>query len=580
MPDALSSIDLPLVVNGPDLAALRARIDAAGDSFDDLVRALRAHALAAADSFSELLSIAALRDVQTLGYQVETVRRVLRVLRGRALLADEVGLGKTIEAMMVLREYQLRSMVRRALVLAPPALVGQWVEELAAKAGIEARHTGERQLRLDPEEFWRGDGVVVASLALARGARHAPVVQAQAWDMVVVDEAHKVKSRGSAGFRLVDGLRSRFLLLLTATPIENELEELYQIVTLLKPGQFATPAAFRAAFVDPQDPTSPKNRERLRALLAEVMIRNTRAQSGLKLPPRYVTTRVVEPTPQEQALYARAVALFRAHAGQAAARLAASTLLLEAGSSPAAVAGSASRMAERHEGAFGDDLAALANEASGVPVTRKATALLEILDGHSDKCLVFTRFRATLAQIEQTLAARGIACVSLHGTLSADEKRQALETFRASARVLLSTDVGAEGLNLQFCSLLVNFDLPWNPMIIEQRIGRLHRYGQTSEVRVYNLCAAGTVEQRVLEVLDGRLHLFELVVGEMDMVLGNLADDRDLEERVFAIYADAHTDEEVSRGFDALARDLRAARGRYDQVKALDESLFGKDFAQ
>ena len=123
--------------------------------------------------------------------------------------------------------------------------------------------------------FWRQDGIVVASLALARSSKNAAQVQATPWDLVIVDEAHHVKNRATAGWKLVDGIRSRFLLLLTATPIENDLEELYNLVTLLKPGQFATPAAFRKQFVDAKNPTSPKNREKLRALLSEVMIRNS-----------------------------------------------------------------------------------------------------------------------------------------------------------------------------------------------------------------------------------------------------------------------------------------------------------------
>jgi SNF2 family DNA or RNA helicase len=567
-------------VRGPDPESLMAALRGPPADLRSVARVLRAHGLAAAESFSELLCLSTLAGVETLPYQIETVRRVLKVLRGRALLADEVGLGKTVEAIMVLREYQMRGMARRVLILTPPALVGQWVEELATKAGITARHTSERQLRLDPDELWSGDGVLVASVALARGARHAPAVQARPWDLVIVDEAHRVKRRGSASFRLVDGLRSRFLLLLTATPIENELEELYQIVTLLRPGQFATPAAFRAEFVDPADPTSPRNRDRLRALLGEVMIRNTRAQSGLKLPPRYVTTVRVEPSAAERALYEETLAVFRTHFATAGARAAATTLLLEAGSSPQALAGSVSRMSATHGGAFGEHLTDLGRLATAVPRTRKGDALLEILAGHGGKALVFTRYRATLEYLGGLLAERGVAAVALHGGMDAAAKQQAVEALRGEARVLLLSDVGAEGLNLQFCQLLVNFDLPWNPMAIEQRIGRIHRFGQQAEVQIYNLCARGTVEERVLDVLGDRLHLFELVVGEMDMVLGDLADERDLEERILALYAAARSDEEVARGFDELARELGAARGRHDTVKALDEALFGKDYAQ
>ena len=115
-------------------------------------------------------------------------------------------------------------------------------------------------------------------------------------------------------------------------------------------------------------------------------------------------------------------------------------------------------------------------------------------------------------------------------------------------------------------------------MAIEQRIGRLHRMGQTREVHVYNLCAKGTIEERVLDVLDRRVQLFQLVVGEMDMVLGNMADDRDLEDGLVAAVAKARSDDEVDEVFDQLARDLLAARGRYEKTRALDEALFGKDF--
>ena len=258
-----------------------------------------AHALPVMESASALTSA----KIDLLPHQVVLTHRIATASPRRYLVADEVGLGKTIEALMILREYQLRGMVGRALVLVPPALVRQWVGELGTKAGIEVRSTEDAGFRADPEGFWRGGGVVVASLAAARGARHAAAVQAVPWDLVIVDEAHHVKNRATASFKLVDGLKSRFLLLLTATPIETELVELHNLVTLLKPGQFATPAVFRAQFVDPKDPLSPRNRERLRRLLSEVMVRNTRADSGLALPPRYVSTVVVDPLPEERALY-------------------------------------------------------------------------------------------------------------------------------------------------------------------------------------------------------------------------------------------------------------------------------------
>lgn len=566
--DARGELAAPAVrVEAVDAARLVALLEGPACSLAELRRALHAHRLAGAESFTELLSMARLVGVERHGYQIETVHRVLRTLRGRALLSDEVGLGKTIEALMVLLEYRVRGMANRVLVLAPPALVPQWVGELAAKAGIAARTT-ERE----GEGVWRGDGVVVASLATARTQRNAAAVQAEPWDLVIVDEAHRVKRRGSSSWKLVDGLRSRFLLLLTATPIETELEELYQLVTLLKPGQFATPAAFRRRFVDPASPTSPKNREALRELLGEVMVRNTRASCGLKLPPRYVSTVVVEPDDAERALYAAAMAAVRGAAEPSVRRMA-GLLLLEAGSSPAAVRGTLDKLG-------GEPRFAAVLGAAGIDDTRKGRALVDIVrTGGAAQVLVFTRYRATARWLVELLARERMSHAAVHGDLTGADKQAALAAFRAGdVQVLVSTDVGSEGHNLQHCHRLVNFDLPWNPMVIEQRIGRLHRFGQTSEVEVFNLCARGSMEERILGVLHDRVRLFELVVGEMDMVIGNLGDETDLEERLLSLCAEAPSDTALDQGLSAIGDELLRARGRYDEVRELDHALFGEEF--
>lgn len=552
-----------------------------GDRVADLslvAHTLDAYALSALESFDELLAPGALREVQSFRYQVETVRRVLRSLRGRALLADEVGLGKTIEALMVLREYQLRGMARRALILAPAPLVRQWADELTTKAALVPRTTDEPAAKERPERFWAEPGVVVASMAFARTARNAAHVQSEPWDLVIVDEAHHVKNRATASFRLVDGLKARFLLLLTATPIENDLEELYNLVTLLKPGQLATLASFRRQFVDAADPTSLRNREVLRRTLGEVMVRNTRAACGLKLPARFVTTVVVDPLPEERALYDDAVAFFREHARETAARLLATTLLLEAGSSARALQATLTRIGAEEGHPLQAAVGPLAKRSAAVRESRKAQRLVELLRAHEGHALVFSRFRETLAFAAEVLLDAGLPHVVFQGAMTGDQKQAALERFRETRCTMLATDVGGEGQNLQSCHVLVNFDLPWNPMLIEQRIGRLHRMGQTEEVTVYNLCSGGTMEQRLLDVLDRRVHLFELVVGEMDMVLGNLSDERNLEERVLEVIAASSSEAEIDGGFDAIANDLLAARGRYDRTRAFDEALFGEDY--
>lgn len=568
-PPAAPHVPAPRTWLPLDAVALAQDLSRAPSPPEALLHTLEAHALAAAEHFEDLLALGTLTGVEPHTYQLETVRRVLRQLRGRALLADEVGLGKTVEAIMALREYQLRGMVRRALVLVPPALMGQWEAELRQKAGVVAHVANDP----DPT-FWRRDGVLLVSQALARMPRHAPIIQEQAWDLVIVDEAHRFKSRTTQSWKLVDGLRSRFLLMLTATPVESDLEELYNLVTLLKPGQLSTLGEFKRRYVDARDPTAPKDAARLKALLAEVMVRNTRASCGLSLPPRFVTTVSTEPSAPERALYDGVVALLRRHR-QAGRRLA-DTLMLEAGSSPAAVRATLSRV--KDEGPLADDVATLRTLADQVEGTAKGAALLDIFAAHREKILVFTRFRETLGYVEALARRAGVAAAVVHGGLDRARKEEAFRAFRGDTPLLLCTDVGSEGQNLQHAHVLVNFDLPWSPMVIEQRIGRLHRYGQTEPVRVYNLCARGTAEERLLDVLDRRVHLFELVVGEMDMVVGNLVDQEDLEERVLAIYAASRSDSELALGFDAIAADLAKARGQLEKVQKLDEQLFGQEF--
>jgi SNF2 family DNA or RNA helicase len=548
--------------------------------FEHAARALWACELASAAKFDDLLCLPTLEGVVAHGYQLDTVRKVMRLFRGRALLADEVGLGKTVEALIVLREYQLRRLVRRALILVPPSLVNHWQAELGSKFGIVARIAGKRELADDPEAFWNSDGIIVASLALARGETQSKRVASTEWDLVVVDEAHHVKNRNTASFKLVNSLKTRFLLLLTATPIETDLEEIYNLVTLLRPGQFATPAQFRKRFVNSADPTSPKDRQQLRSLLSEVMVRNTRAGSGLALPPRFVSTVIVDPEPNEAEMYQAVVQLLREHSGERGARLVAATLLLQAGSSAAALLGTLQHVAlgDKHSEGFRTACARAAALSRSLGPSRKTKALVEIISGHRQQALVFTRYRRTLDEIADQLARANIYHVCFHGGLDVAHKQAALDEFQLGAPVLLATEIGGEGQNLQFCSLLVNYDLPWNPMQIEQRIGRLHRMGQKSEVRVFNLCANGTAEERVLDVLDRRLHLFELVVGEMDMVLGNLADERDLEERILDLYAQSQTNQQLDQGFDAIADELSRARSVYERTRAFDAALFQDDY--
>jgi SNF2 family DNA or RNA helicase len=528
-----------------------------------------------AESFDNLLALERAAGLLRLSHQEETARKVLSVLLGRALLADEVGLGKTIEAGLVLSEYLLRERVRRALILTPPSLVRQWRAELAAKFAIDSRTTEDADARRHPERLWSGAGVVIASLAMARSPQHRDAVAAEPWDLVIIDEAHALKNARTQSHALVARLTSRFLLLLTATPIENDVEELYNLVSLLRPGHLGGRADFVRRLGGRTRRPSEAARREVRALLGEVMVRNTRALSGVRLPPRFARTVLVEPTASEGDVYRHLVEALRTLGAGGHTRLLLSTLLQEAGSSPAALAATLRKI-----GADADlpDAArvalAPAIECAERPLeTGKTNALLRALDGGDGPVIVFTRFRATLAFLAELLAGRGIACERLDGDTPIALRHAAIDRIRRDGGVLLSTDVGSEGLNLQFCHRLINFDLPWNPMRIEQRIGRLHRIGQEHAVEVVNLCLAGSIEERILRMLDERINLFELVVGEVEMILGYLEEDTEFSTLVFDAFAaqdDGRRERELERIGDALA----AARTRYQTVKAYDEAFF------
>ena len=532
--------------------------------------------LGLAKGFDELLCLPHLHGIETFWYQVETVRKVLKQFRGRVLLADEVGLGKTVEAGMVLKEYMLRSMVESVLVLTPASLVGQWREELQTKFDIACATTHDSQLRSDPEGFWN-EKRVIASLALARRGEHAARLQQRNFDLVIVDEAHHLRDRASQSYRLVDSLNKRFLLLLSATPVQNDLTELYNLLTLLKPGIFKTLREFRAAHVTPGKPREPADPERLRALMRDAMVRNTRAVVALKLPRRHATTIRVDGSEGEKAAYLELTSAVRrlAASGTGASRLSLQHLLGTAGSSPAAAAAAVARFADRNADA---DWSAMARRWASLGSGGKEASLLDLLRRNpAEKKLVFVHYRDTLDHLAQLLDAEGIAFARFEGSLNGPEKDAAIARFRADVPVLLCTESGGEGRNIQFCNTLINFDVPWNPMAIEQRIGRVDRIGQQREVFVFNLVTRGTFEEQILHLLDEKISMFELVVGEVGAILGGLDEDRDFAELMLDAWLKT-TEAGRNEAFSALARRLDDAKHQHDGAKALDESLFGEDF--
>jgi SNF2 family DNA or RNA helicase len=208
----------------------------------------------------------------------------------------------------------------------------------------------------------------------------------------------------------------------------------------------------------------------------------------------------------------------------------------------------------------------------------KTTALIDLLRRSDEKKIVFTRFRATQDHLQSALRAAGFSIAMFHGGMTAGEKDAAIQHFADQATILLSTEVGGEGRNLQFCRTVINYDLPWNPMLLEQRVGRVHRIGQLREVFVFNFCLAGSLEEYMLKVLHEKLNLFELVAGEIEMILGEFDAEREFADVVMELWARSATPPERDSAFEQLASELIAARKRYQHVQEIDGAVFREDF--
>ncbi len=510
--------------------------------------------------------------IQHLEYQIRTALRAIGPLRGRALLSDEVGLGKTIEAGLVLKEYLTRGMVKRFLVLTVPSLVDQWQEELSQKFNLVTVTTHDSDSRADPESFWRENHGIIASLHTLKQPAHLAVARSVNWDMLIVDEAHYLRNRTSQAWQAVSALPRQFLLLLTATPVQNSLEELYNLVTLLRPGQLPSPKEFRARFINPKRPHEPREPEELRRLLGQVMIRNTRANAGLNLPPRRAETVLFEPDEAERAFWTQWDEALRRALSQLShsqASLWGRLLLQAAGSSPAAWREALKSFPDR---AAAQTWTTQAPDASW----KKKCHLLEPLTKGEGGVVIFTQFLKTQAAVAAELQGAGVRTFVIHGQTPAAERQPITEEFRRGGGALLLTHSGTEGRNLQFCHRLVNFDLPWNPMEIEQRIGRLHRLGQQHPVRIYNLVQAGTLQEHLLEILQEKLNLFELVVGETGLILGDRFSSDEFAEEVLRRWRESEGG--LAEAMQSLGEELAAAREQYGKIKDLDETLFAKDY--
>jgi superfamily II DNA or RNA helicase len=578
------------------------------------------------------------------------------------LLADEVGLGKTIEAGLVLCQYWAEKR-RRLLVICPASLRKQWALELSDKFNLpsfilDAKTFRDRQKNGNHDPF-NDDGIIICSMHYA--ASNVAEIKAIPWDLVVIDEAHKLRNSyrqsNQIGQKIRFATEDRKKLLLTATPLQNSLLELYGLSTLIDERLFGELASFRSQYLN-YGGDLPGLRDRLKAFCRRTL--RSQVVEFIPFTERKLVTRPFKPTEQEHNLYEAVSAYLKRDETYALPSGQKHLLILLVrkvlASSPHAVAGTLEIMRNRllklHEetkknAAAVDlllsdeeidddlldelledeeddivdadnapvapppevaeqkiDLSRLAHEigeledyirwARSIGIDTKTKALLTALEigftrmeemGAAKKVVIFTESRRTQSWLKEFLEGNGYAgqVLTFNGTNKDDASGQIykewlaanrdtgragssrqidlraaiIDRFQSDAHILIATEAGAEGLNLQFCSAVINFDLPWNPQRIEQRIGRCHRYGQKHDVVVINfLNERNEADRRVYELLDQKFNLFTGIFGASDDVLGSIESGLDFEHRVLDIYQQCRTEEEIRLAFELLQAEL------------------------
>ena len=569
-------------------------------------------------------------------------------LSGGAILADEVGLGKTIEAGLVISQ-KWAEHKRHILIVTPANLRKQWLQEMEEKFFLpiqilETSSWSAAVKRGEPNPF-ELPKIVICSYQFA--VRQKALLRRTPWDLVVMDEAHRLrnvyKPSNIIGNALKDALKDVPKLLLTATPLQNSLLELYGLVSLIDERVFGDVSSFREQYANLNNPTT---FAQLKARIAPLCHRTLRKQvtQYVNYTRRHVLVQEFTPHRNEQALYEQVSEfLQRETLGSLPnSQRTLITLILRKllASSSYAIAGALGSIRDRVNkdlnripaGSLEDDLAQdyetfsetadewqddapplsdkqrtlleeevvelerLLSDAESIGQNAKGEALLAgltrafadaVRQGAERKAILFTESRKTQDYLLGLLEAHGYAgkvvlfngtntdkgskaiyqkwleahkgSDGVSGSRTADMRSALVDEFRNHAEIMIATEAGAEGINLQFCALVVNYDLPWNPQRIEQRIGRCHRYGQKFDVVVLNFLNKGNeADGRVYQLLSEKFKLFDGVFGSSDEVIGAIGSGVDFEKRVADIYQKCRSSTEIKDAFDALQASLSA----------------------
>lgn len=566
-------------IDGPS-AATRALSDDPETATGHLLN-IQAREFEIAQGQQELLSVEEIKDqIKLLDHQLQAAHRALFQMSGGALFADEVGLGKTIEIGMVLKEMDFRDTRDTFLIMTPAQLAPQWQNELEEKFGLDfVCNYDDDFLGFDAHDK------IIASVDTAKSKTNRDDVLNRRWDVVVLDEAHYVRNEDTMRYELIDELDYGEAFFATATPIQNDISDLYNIVDLIRPGMLGTRQQFDQRYVVDSDDAQIKRADELQEKLNRVMIRNRREETKIDFTNREVHTNIFEPSSAESELYDAVTDYVRSnYSSQGARHLVLFTLQKEVVSSPYAVEQTIDNWVnddERHiTSAEREQLREIRGIIANIDRTTKQERLVNIVETIREqigttRAVVFTQFRPTQDAIADGLRDLDLPVHIVNGDLSSKGKERKVAQFRDEGGIMVATDSISEGRNMQFCNVLVNYDLPWNPMKVEQRIGRVDRIGQEREVHVFNMALEDTIEEHVLDKLFGKIDLFNQSIGGLRDILSRMEKSgSDFEREVFEKLRHADSEIELENNFEEMAVDLEENTEAQEKMDDFNRRVF------
>jgi SNF2 family DNA or RNA helicase len=542
--------------------------------------AIESARMSVAHAHQELKAVEHIQDrVKLLDHQLDAAHSALFRMNGGALFADEVGLGKTIEIGMVLKEMDFRNTHDSFLVLTPAQLANQWRRELNEKFGLGFVSNYD-----DEFENFSNHDKIVASVDTAKSGMALEEVLSRKWDAVILDEAHYVRNDDTDRYELLDSLDYEYAFFATATPLQNDITDLYNIIDLIRPGVFGTYEEFESKYVT-DDGGGIKNGDHFRNQLNKVMIRNRRAETDIDFTNRDISTRTFKPSEKEKELYEKVSDFVRStYSTNRGRHLVLLILQKEVVSSPSALLGTVEKRLDKEDEELAEeerkDLLEIEKIASSMDETTKQKYLKKVLENVQEnmekgRAIVFTEFRNTQNEIVEVVREMDIPVHIVNGDYNSKEKDIILQEFEEEGGILVTTDSISEGRNIQFCNVLINYDLPWNPMKVEQRIGRVDRIGQDREVYVFNLALEGTIEEHVLNKLYSKIDLFQQSVGDLKEILSDMeSSGKDFETEVFTRLVNADDEKELENNFEEMAVSLQDNSEAVEKLEDFNKDVF------